>query len=199
MVNLGLSRFSLSTNGATALELQQPLNITYSPRTPSNGWFLDVEGLRLAGSAGAITAQAKVHWPEQGQFNFGLQHVPVALLSAIAPNDFQAFDIGFVEGTGSWSNGPVSLRVAASAKGTLRPRVALDSSATSTLTSAKAHETSAPTSVPSELLSTPLTIDLDLQGDAQGLVLSNLVVTSPTSTVVVAKGSLPLTDRKSVV
>ncbi len=181
--DLELSRFSLRTNGAPALELQQAVKITYSGRTPTNGWFLDVNRLQLAGTAGAITAQATVRWPEQGQFNFGLQHVPVALLSAVTPADFRSFEIAFVEGAGAWSNGPLSLRITASATGTLRPGAA----------------TPAPSSVPAQLLSTPLTIELNLRGDAQGLVLSNLVVNSPTSTVVVAHGSLPLTITPAAV
>lgn len=193
-VGLGLSRFSLSTNGSPALELQQPARISYSSGgMATNGWTVDVNPLRLAGAAGAVNAQATIHWPEQGQFNFGLQHVPVGLLSEITPPEFRSFELGVVEGTGSWSNGPLKMRLRASATGAMRPGAAAGSSSTPAAQASNTRATENETKSPAQLLSTPLNVELDLRCDAQGLVLSNMVVTSPTSTVVVAHGSLPLT------
>jgi translocation and assembly module TamB len=180
---LGLTRLSLFTNSHPALELAAPVEMTYSRADVTNGWQLGVTPLHLRGPGGELSLEAEIQWPERGEVTCSLRHISLGLLSAITSRPLPQLEISDADASGSWSNGPVKLRVVASATGKAQPG--------SGRPPTQSSDSVAPTG-PAELLSTPLTAKLDLVGDAQGLVLSNLVVMSPTSSVLVAHGEVPL-------
>ncbi|HZR20394.1 MAG TPA: hypothetical protein VFE51_24140, partial [Verrucomicrobiae bacterium] len=182
-VQLELRQLQLQTNGVLALQLRQPLTANYFPRGPASSWSLRMTPLHMAGLAGDLNLQTAVQWPTQGAVDFSLERFPASLLEVFNETELPQVDIAQLKASAAWSNGPAQLTLTASAKGTPAAPALLQAQKSSDQAQA----------LPVELLSIPLQLELNLTGDARGLVLSNLLVSSPTSEVVSAHGFLPLT------
>jgi translocation and assembly module TamB len=137
-----------------------------------------------AGPAGDLTAETTVQWPTRGTAQLTLEHLPIRLVSAFAETDLPKIDIAEVGMFAAWSNGPVALRLTASAAGLVSPRK---------LAERGNQRGDSSKDLPAQILSTPLKLELSATGGVQGLIISNLLISSPTSSVAIAHGFIPLT------
>lgn len=184
--DLKLKALSLFTNQASALEISEPLTVSVSTSTANPGVQLVTGPLHWFGPGGEIKLQTTVQWPREGLADLSLQNLSLSLLNGFTRTNLPQIGIRRLEVRANWTNGPIIFSVDASGSGI--PRSTIDSQI---LTSPKAP--SGPGQTTSErILATPLTFELKLQGDARGVVISNLSVKTSTSDVVAVQGFLPI-------
>jgi translocation and assembly module TamB len=201
LIELKLRSLSLATNHLPALDLAEPVIITFAPKSAAE-WRLDLTPLRWVGHGGEITAQASLQWPNQGAVQFSVQDFALELLAGLSKNALPNVAVRRLSAYANWTNGPASVGLDFSGTGLANParseRVQITQQTQPSTTSSLAQPIT-PELATEGLLSTPLNLELRLKGDAHGIILSNLVVNSPTSAVVAARGFLPLTFTPGLV
>jgi len=163
-----LTSLRLRTNQFPVLELSSACDITAS-KTQTGGWQLNATPLDWRGTNSALRTEAALEWPTRGRLELALQNISSELLADFSETAMPHISIRHLTGTASWSNGPINLSLDLLASGILPTR-----------------------NTASNSVALPLDAALSLRGDAQGIVLTNLAVTSRTGTVAVAQGFLPL-------
>jgi hypothetical protein len=172
-MDLQLSSLSLLTNQAPMLSLRQPVQMSLQPPDAGTGWKLSSSPIECSGPAGQLEANATLDWPQAGDLHVSLQRVSSSVLSSFVATNWPALEVGDLQASAKWSNGPVTYSVELS-----RAKLAQDQDL---------HLT------PKSFQVLSLLSELNLHGNADGLTLSNLFVYSQTSAVVTAKGFVPLT------
>ena len=192
---LQLTSLALSTNGVAALELAQPVSFAFTMPTPETGWGLNFAGFRWAGASGEVRGDASIQWPHQGAVQFSIQRFPIGLFAGFTTSDIPSVSIQDLHASADWTNGPVSLGVDFSGTGVAKAPRAERAGTPEPFQGEASPKTQVPSTQPAAeaILSTPLSLALKANADAQGLVISNLLISSPTSKVVVAHGFLPVT------
>ena len=191
-LQLTLESLSIQTNGISAMELQKPWVVSYSGHNASQSWGLSASPIEMLGPAGQVNAQASIHWPEEGACELAAQRLPIKLLSAFTEAELPEIKLSGLQASAAWSNSPVACQVVASITGRVSPP-AVPKFRPKSEGSSRRLAPDDREAIPAELLSTPLTLDFNLNANASGLVLSNLVLNSPTSMVAVASGFVPVT------
>jgi translocation and assembly module TamB len=176
-IDLHLNSLSLLTNREPALNLRQPVQISLQPSRGASRLHLISSPIEWSGPAGQIEAEATLDWPQAGDLHVALQRVSSGLISSFVDSNWPAIDVGHLRASAKWSNGPAAYSLELSGA-KLAPGQNLQLPENSF-----------------QLLS--LLSELSLQGNADGLTLSNLLVYSQTSAVVTAKGFVPLTVTPS--
>ncbi len=189
---LRLKSLSLATNGASVLDLAEPATITLDP-----GSRVVVTPLRWSGPGGELALQGVVQWPDLGSVQLSIQRLVPGLFGGFTKTALPQIEIGRMEASAGWTNGPAILGLDLSATGLIgapqSEHQTLASQDTSPKPAANSAQPPNALATAAPLLSTPLKLELSLRGDSRGILLSNLVVNSPTSEVVVARGTLPVT------
>ena len=194
---LHLTTLSLATNRSPALDLTEPVTIKLSRQDSGTNWVLATTPLRWAGSAGEVAAQAVIEWPSRGAVQISAQRFPLDSANGFIKTHFPKIEVGHLQASANWSNSPVTLALDLSANGLIGP-APIEPASSARQSSRAAPASSASQGTPATdpaglLLATPLQIELSLRGDSRGILLSNLAINSPTSAVMVARGSLPVT------
>jgi translocation and assembly module TamB len=192
---LKLTSFSLATNRLPALDLAEPVNVTFAPKSGAE-WLLDLSPFRWVGPGGEITAQVFLQWPNHGAVRFSAQNFALELFAGFSKNPVPNVTVRQLSAYANWTNGPASVGLDFFGTGLAKPARSERVQATQRTqrpTASSPAQPIGPELTTEDLLSTPLNLELKLKGDAHGIILSNLVVNSPTSTVVVARGFFPLT------
>jgi len=194
---LRLKTLSLSTNRSPALDLAEPVTISLLPPKPGTNWVLDTTRIRWAGPAGEVNVQASVEWPSRGVVQISAHRFPLEPAGGFFKVSPPKINVDRLEASAGWTNGPVTLGLELSANGLVGPPQTENapSNKQSLMPAAAPHagQDALLSGPAAPLLTTPLKIELSLRGDSRGILLSNLAINSPTSAVVVARGSLPLT------
>jgi len=172
-MDLELSSLSLLTNQAPMLSLRQPVQLSLQPRDAGTGWKLSSSPIECSGPAGRLEANATLDWPQAGDLHVSLQRVSSSLLTSFVATNWPALEVGDLQASAKWSNGPATYSVE--------------------LSGAKLAPDQNLHLPPKSFQVLSLLSELSLHGNAGGLTLSNLFVYSQTSAVVTAKGFVPLT------
>ena len=173
---LELTQLSLRTNEETLLELTQPSRMAFERSSQTNEWLLRTTPVHLEGTGGQLQVNGSVTWPERGVVEVSVQKMETTILAPFLKEKIPDITVKRLSTWAHWTNGPASFGALLSASGTPPSEVRLPTVVTNTL-------------------STNLLVDLELTagGNPNGIVLSNLEVTSLTSSVVIARGFLPMT------
>lgn len=177
-MDLRLGSFSLMTNRQAILSLGQPVQISARRPGAGAGWGLRSSPFEWSGPAGQLQARAALNWPEAGDLNISLHRVSSGLLSSFVETNWPALEVGHLQASVNWSNGPLTYSVELSGA-RLAPGQNLNLPPGSF-----------------QLLS--LLSELNLHGNAEGLTLSKFLVYSQTSAVVTAEGFVPVTLTPSI-
>jgi translocation and assembly module TamB len=180
-IQLQLARFSLMTNDEPFLSLAQPCEMTLRMPKGDGNLALHTTSLVWTGSAGQIEANASLDWPRQGQLALSLNDLFSAPFATFLQTNIPGTHIEKLMASVDWSNSPA--------------RLALNTSLTQTISNTDVRPPATPNAVSTASPSIPASFaaQVQLAGDENGLVISNLVVFAETSAVVVIHGSLPLT------
>jgi translocation and assembly module TamB len=175
---LQMTNLSLATNGGPALELVKPCRVSVSRAPSGNAWQLSMTLFDLAGKGGEAQVQGSLNWPGQGTLRVAMTNISSSLLAGFAQALVPEVQISRFNASANWTNGPANLAVELAA--THPPQAA---------------QTAHPRGPPElrSMLSLPLSLELKLAGNQNGLVVSNLVVSSQTAALATAHGKLPLT------
>ena len=187
-IELKLEHLELSTNRVSALALSIPVSFTIA--LPKAGRGLSVESalFRFGGPAGELASQVSLQWPGRGRVELSLERFPLELLSHFAKPSLPLIHVRHLAASVNWSNTPAILSLEAS--GTELAQLAGKEGAAEEKPKTPEEAASNPAA---QLLATPLNFELRVNGNEHGLVLSNLLVSTATSSVAVAHGFLPLT------
>lgn len=194
-MELKLTSFSLATNRLPALALAEPVNITFAVKSAAE-WRFDLSRFRWVGPGGELIGQAFLRWPNQGAVQLSVQNFALELFAGFSKNALPNVAVRQLSAYANWTNGPASVGLDFSGTGLAKPAPSERVQATQRTpppTASSPAQPIGPELATEGLLSTPLNLEVKLKGDAHGIILSNLVVNSPTSTVVVVRGFLPLT------
>ncbi len=164
-VQVRLVGFALRTNGQPVLTLVQPAEVEFVPGEGNRNWELRTSPMAWKGQAGELEVQTRLAWPEQGTFNLHVRGVSPSLADEFLTTNLPPIAINRLDAAGGWSNGPVQFTLAADS--TLRQLNQKNPLST-------------------------LRVAFESSGSAEGLALSNLVVSSENSRAFTAQASLPL-------
>jgi len=116
-VNAMLTNVSLLHGNEVILALQQPCKLSFGVRTNVAGekWTLAVDSIDLAGAEQRVLLAANVSWPERGEVKLGVTNFAFSSLSDFWANNLTNIAVKSLVAEVSWSNGPVSGSVVASA------------------------------------------------------------------------------------
>jgi translocation and assembly module TamB len=173
-IQVALARFALQTNGRPILSLTQPCEIRAGRPQGDRTLSLRTTAIALAGPAGEAEVETALSWPQQGKLRASLKHLSSAPLATLLRTNLPETEIRQLDASAEWSNGPV--------------RVALELSIDENL-----RQITAPSPEAAQLFPDSLSSRVKLTADENGLVVSNLTISTPTSTVAVVRGFLPLT------
>ncbi len=180
-LQIELSSLSLQTNSRPVLELRTPAHLLLA-HAPDGPWQLQVPALELEGKGKRLSAQAELQWPRQGALSVQAADLSTALLADFVKPSLPPIDLHQLNAEVHWTNGPASFAVDLDA-GALGPDLAR--------WARRAAATSHPQPAGTNAV-TPFSVALRLAGTPGGLVLSNLAVTTQSSAVIAAHGTLPL-------
>src|SRR5262249_23635517 len=110
-IDLRLDSLSLLTNRAPVLSLEQPLEISLQNPQAGPGWRLHSSPLDWVGRAGQVAASAALEWPQAGDVQVSLQHLSSGVLSDFVETNWPTVDIGNLQASARWSNGPANYAV----------------------------------------------------------------------------------------
>lgn len=169
-----LAQLELRTNGQPILSLTQPCEIHAQKPQKAGTLLVQTTPIVLAGTAGETEAEATLNWPDEGKLRLSVRHLWSRPLATLAKTNIPETEIRQLNASAEWSNSPARLALEMAFDENLRQMTA-DS------------QQAAP------LLPESLSTRVRLSADENGLVISNLTVSTPTSTVAVVRGFLPLT------
>jgi translocation and assembly module TamB len=183
---LQLKSLTLETNRQPALELVRPCRILAGRADPTAAFQVSVSEFQWLGSGGRIFGDAGLNWPAEGAARLRVQEFSPSLLFAFTTNRLPEIQIHQLDTAANWTNGPMRFTLDLAASGLLpapRPLPRGETVAGAGTAGAAPGLTSAPT---------PVRISASMAGDQDGVVLTNFNLTSQTSAVAVAYGTLPL-------
>ena len=158
-----IENLAVITNGQTLFALTRPSRVSFSES--SQGWTLAVPKLELKGNS-ELGMDALVHWPYQGNLRIEARNLSTIPFQAFVTNDLEEVEIQALNADVAWSNGPAVFGLDLTGD----YRLPLDGT--------------------NNVL--PASARVQAMGDARGVTISNLLVTSQTSTVATAHGFLPV-------
>lgn len=171
---VALGRLALQTNGQPILALTQPCDIRAELPNASRPLSLQTTPISLTGTAGQLQAEAMLNWPARGKLQLSLRQLSSVPLASLLMTNLPETEIHQLDASAEWSNSPA--------------RVALEMSFHENLRQITAESQKA-----AQLFPDTLATRLKVTADENGLIISNLTVSTPTSTVAVIHGFLPLT------
>lgn len=182
-IQIELARLSVMTNDQPLLNLEQPSQMTLHLPNANGNLVLHSTSLVLTGAAGEIDAQASLEWPRQGQIQLSLKELSTLPFATFLQTNIPGTHIEKLIASADWSNSPA--RVA------LKTSFTQATSSTGAPLAATANMSSQASALPS--IPGSFAAQVQMEGDENGLVISNLGVFAQTSAVLVVHGSLPLT------
>jgi translocation and assembly module TamB len=183
-VQVNLATLTLTTNSRPALDLARPFLISLR-RSPTNDLFhVTATAADWTGPGGELQARADINWPEQGDVRLAMANLSSGLFAAFAKTNLPEIEIGKLDASAGWSNGPAIFGLALTA--TVLAEAGLRPGDHQVRPTSSAH-----------VEGVPVTAEIRLHGDGSGVTLSNLLVTSQNSAVASARGFLPLTLHPS--
>jgi translocation and assembly module TamB len=205
---LNLETLTICSNDQTVLELTHPFQAVVVPAEPSGPVKVDATSFDADGLAGQIHAELKLDWPTHGMGQVEISQFSPAVLNALLKDQLPQVNIQRLNAWGGWTNGPAVFGADIAAQATIGKRSVLSAANSGTTWKsslpgghresslpAEERETSAAAKVSGFQrpdLSQEIGIKLSLKGDASGLALTNLSVTSGSAPVAVAHGFLPV-------
>jgi translocation and assembly module TamB len=190
-VTINLQTLSLQKGGANVLQLQKPATVVMG-KGETNRWLLQVTEFDWRGSRGGIEMESKLDWPA-----FGEAHIRGKNLGSDLFDDFfnfrtEEFEIGNLDASAGWTNGPLIFRVAVAGSGVIG-RSELAAQTESRQVRSPVIPERQLEEPPGVQLRGPVWLQMVVIGDQNGVAISNLVVNTATSTVASATGFLPVT------
>jgi translocation and assembly module TamB len=193
---LVLKHLVVERDSAPELELESPINETFAT---GKQWSAVLGSVHLCGKGGDIRAQAGIDWPDAGFFRASVRNLSSQFLDDFLKTPLEEFEITRMDAFAAWTNAPASFGIDLQVRTPHLPESLIGAdditNHVATQPVEKQRDLASGTNAPptQDVLHTPLSLDLNLAGDKNGLVITNLVVYSPTSAVTRAQGFLPLT------
>jgi translocation and assembly module TamB len=190
-VAIHLEKLSLQKGGTNELELERPATIVMG-KGETNRWLLQVTGFDWRGPRGGIGLESKLDWPAAGEAHISGENLQSDLLDDFFNFRTEKFEIGKLDASAGWTNGPLIFRVEMAGTGVIGGN---DQS-----TRIESRQIRSPVIPERQLedaslaqLRGPVSLQMLVMGDQNGVAISNLVVNTATSTVASAHGFLPAT------
>jgi translocation and assembly module TamB len=187
-----LSSLTLLTNHSLALALTEPCRILVPHFRTNGATKLELGPLILAGKGGRVQAQGTLDWPRRGDITLSLQRLSSTLLASFSRKPLPVIQLERVEAAVNWDEGPARFQLLVSG---VRPELGQPVPGPRPLPPGSSQPTGAPVAAKPALAFLPAgtwSIDLDLTGDASGVVLSNLAAQVDGDRVAAAQGFLPV-------
>jgi translocation and assembly module TamB len=187
-VVIALEKLSLQKAGKSALELKNPTTIVMG-KGEMNRWLLEVNGFDWHGPSGGIGLASKLNWPEAGEAHILGENLRSDLFDDFFNFRAEKFQIGKLEASAGWTNGPLVFRVEVAGSGII--------GGSEQATKTESRRVRSPVVPERQLeeapLKGPVSVQMLVMGDQNGVAISNLVVNTTTSVVASAHGFLPAT------
>jgi translocation and assembly module TamB len=190
-IAINLQKLSLQKAGNSVLELQKPAVIVMG-KGQTNHWLFQVSEFDWRGPSVAIGLKSKLEWPAAGEAHISGENLQSDLFDDFFNFRTERFEIGKLDTSAGWTNGPLVFRVEIAGSGVIGGS---DQART------ESRLVRSPV-VPQRQLDEgqavaqwrgPVSLQMLLMGDQNGVAISNLVVNTATSTVASAYGFLPAT------
>jgi len=192
---INLEKLSLQKGGKSVLALEKPAAIVMG-KGETNHWLLRVTGLDWRGASGGIRVESELNWPGAGEAHISGEHLQSDLFDDFFNFRTDKFDIGKLDASAGWTNGPLTFRLEIAGSGVIGGSGSATRTETRRIRSPVVPERRLEEAQPAQL-GGPVSVQLSVFGDASGIAISNLVVNSETSAVAVAHGFLPATVTPS--
>jgi hypothetical protein len=195
-IAINLEKLSLQKAGNSALELEKPATILMG-KGETNRWLLRVSDFNWRGPSGGIAMQSELDWPRAGDAHVTGDNLRSDLLDDFFNFHTEKFEIGKLDATAGWTNGPLTFRVEVAGSGVVGGGARAAPAETRQIRSPVIPERRLEETQPVVQLGGPVSLQMLVMGDQSGIAISNLVVNSETSAVAVAHGFLPATINPS--
>jgi hypothetical protein len=166
---------SSAEENLTVFELHKPARFIFEPGAAANTWSAQIDHFEGAGTGGSLLLAADILWPQRGDFTLSAKDASSDVLNYFRTNSVEPVKIVRLDLKGGWTNGPIVF--------------ALDGVAEANVQSPGPKGQAAIQSTNAETISA----EFKAWGGGNGLMITNLVIRSQTSSVAVAHGTLPLT------
>jgi translocation and assembly module TamB len=196
-IAINLEKLSLQKGGKSALELVKPAQIVLG-KGETNRWLLRVTGLDWRGPSGGIGLESQLDWPRAGEAHISGEDLRSDMFADFFNSRTEKFDIGKLDASAGWTNGPLNFRIEMAGAGEIGGRVPVTRNETRRIRSPVIPERRLEEAQPATRLGGPVSVQVLVLGDGNGIAISNLVVNSDTSAVAVAHGFLPATVNLSL-
>jgi translocation and assembly module TamB len=196
-VAINLEKLSLQKGGKSTLELQKPAEIVMG-KGETNRWLLQVTGFDWRGPSGGLALESRLDWPAAGEAHISGENLRSDLLADFFNFRTEKFDIGKLDASAGWTNGPLVFRAEIAGSGMIGGMTRATPVQTRRVRSPVVPERRLDEAQPTAQLGGPVSVQLVVVGDGKGTAISNLVVNSETSAVAVAHGFLPATLSPSL-
>jgi len=194
-IAINLEKLSLQKGGKSALELEKTAAIVMG-KSETNRWLLRVTGFAWRGPSGGIGLESELDWPKAGEVHISAENLQSDLFDDFFNFRSEKFDIGKLDASAGWTNGPLTFRVEMAGSGVIGGSAPATRTENRRIRSPVVPERRLE-EAQSAQLGSPVSVQMGVFGDASGIAISNLVVNSETSAVAVAHGFLPATVTPS--
>ena len=181
---LRLDALTLRQGGKAILSLAGPARVSFQ----LSRWRIDP--LRWAGAGGEFNAEGDVDWPRSGRFEVSAQGLRPDAAQDFLKAGVPAVELGALNASASWSNGPVkfALEVSAAERSPSAPEVGK-------APGPSRGSSRGPDGLSSQSWSSWLSLsgDVKLTGDEKGVLVQKLELTSQSSSLASLHGFIPLT------
>ena len=167
--SMRLESLTLSSNQQPVLALLHPCELSAGRLPSGSGWQLATSPIEWSGTGGKLQFAASVQWPRQGSLRLAAERLSSSLVSGFVKSELPPIAIRRLDAFADWTNAPALFGLNLSAEGMEGYRL-----------------------TPTGQGGPRLTLETKLAGNAEGILLTQFLVSSPTQAVAEARGSLPI-------
>jgi translocation and assembly module TamB len=191
-IAINLEKLSLHKAAISVLELQKPAVIVMG-KGDTNHWSLQVTGFDWRGASGGIGLESKLDWPTAGEARISGENLQSDLFDDFFNFRTEKFEIGKLDASAGWTNGPLVFRVEIAGSGVIGGSDRPPPTESRLVRSPPVPKRQLEEAQPQAQWRGPVSLQMLAIGDQNGVAISNLVVNTATSTVASAYGFLPAT------
>jgi len=191
-IAINLEKLSLQKAGNSVLQLEKPAVIVMG-KGETNHWLLQVTGFDWRGASGGIELESKLDWPTVGEAHITGENLQSDLFDDFFNFRTEKFEIGKLDASAGWTNGPLVFRVEIAGSGVIGGNDRTPPTESRLVRSPPVPQRQLDEAQPLAQWRGPVSLQILVIGDQNGVAISNLVVNTATSTVASAYGFLPAT------
>jgi translocation and assembly module TamB len=191
-IEMHLQKLSLQKRDKKTLELGKSATIVLG-KGETNRWLVQVTGFDWRGSSGGIEIESKLDLPSGGEGHISGENLRSDLFDDFLKFRAEEFEIGKLNASAGWTNGPLVFRVEIAGSGVIGDSDKLSQSESEQVRLPVDSQRQLDETQALGRLGGPVSLQMLITGDRNGVAISNLVVNTTTSTVASAHGYLPVT------